>query len=96
MIPGRKKYVEMKYVKWIGNHYNLAYFEWEICQVDDKIILNDKGHLKIDKHCIFLPTVYSEGAEEDKKNYTLITSYWETMKMETGFQGPEYNPIRIF
>ena len=95
MISGRKKYVEMKYVQWIGNHYYLTYFEWEICQVEDKIILNDRGNLKIDKYCILLPTVYSEGEEEDKK-YTLITSDWDTINMETGLQVPEYNPITIF
>ena len=67
VISGRKKYVEMKYVKWIRNHYNLAYFECENCQVEDKIILNDRGNLKIDKYCILLPTVYSEGEEEYKK-----------------------------
>ena len=49
MISGRKKYVEIKYVKWIRKHYNLAYFEWKICKVEDKIILNYRGNLKIDK-----------------------------------------------
>ena len=66
--------VEIKYVKWIGNHYNLAYFEWKICKVEDKIILNDKGNLKIDKYWIFLSAVYSGGSEENKKLY--INNIW--------------------